>query len=145
MSKPMLLKAAYKSGLEVDIAEDLDAEGIEYTYEGEAVPYRVPERVAKYFPDFPRVNGTNIYIEGKGRFGHFRGDGAGAKERQKLILVKEQHPEMDIRLIFTSAKKPIYKGSKTTYAKWADDHGFKWAEKRVPRSWIEEIKRASRH
>lgn len=137
----MLLRAAFKSGPEEDIADQLDAEGIEYTYEGERLPYRVPEREAKYIPDFPRPNGTNIIIEVKGRFGHHKSDGEGAKERQKLILVKEQHPDLDIRIVFTNARKPIYKGSKTTYAKWADDHGFKWAEKRIPQSWIEEIKR----
>lgn len=139
-SKPILLEAAYKSGLERKVAAQLDAAGIEYAYEGERLPYRVPEREAKYLPDFP-ITGTKIYIEAKGRFGHHRGDGAGAKERQKLILVREQHPELDIRIVFQDARKPIYRGSKTTYAKWADDHGFLWADKgTVPAAWIKEMK-----
>ena len=41
-----------------------------------------------------------------------------------MILLKEQHPELDIRIVFQDMKKPIYRGSKTTYAKWATDHGF---------------------
>jgi hypothetical protein len=142
-AKPILIEAAFRSGLEKKVAAQLDAAGIEYTFEGERIPYRVPARDAYYLPDFPRLNGTTIIIEAKGRFGHHRGDGVGAKERQKLILVKEQNPHLDIRIVFQDARKPIYKGSKTTYAKWAEDHGFKWADKgTVPVAWIKEMQAA---
>jgi hypothetical protein len=72
-------------------------------------------------------NNRRIILEAKGRFGDKFGNGA--KERQKLILLQEQHPELDIRIVFQRASTAIYKGSKTTYAKWADDHGFKWSDK----------------
>jgi hypothetical protein len=43
--------------------------------------------------------------------------------------------------VFQNANAKIYKGSKTTYAKWAEDHDFKWADKGiVPASWIKELK-----
>lgn len=139
--KPILLEARYRSKLEERIADQLERAGIRFGYESQWVPYTVPERQAKYLPDFP-IDGTTILIEGKGRFGGFKSDSSGAQERQKLILLKEQHPELDIRLVFQDARKPIYRGSKTTYAKWATDHGFKYSDKGVvPKEWLEEIKR----
>lgn len=131
----------FRSGLEKKVAGQLKREGVGYVYEEIVVPYKVPSRDAKYVTDF---SCGPIILEIKGVFGH-RGRG-GARERQKYILVKEQHPNLDIRFVFQNASKPIYKGSKTTYAKWADDHGFPWADKgTVPASWIKEMKPAKRN
>jgi hypothetical protein len=146
MSKPALtIEPTFRSGLEKKVAEQLEAAGVEYGFESQWIRYIVPAREAKYLPDFT-CNGCPIIIEAKGRFGggnpKFRQPTSdGAKERQKMILLKEQHPELDIRFVFSRASQPIYKGSKTTYAKWATDHGFLWAEKVVPPEWIEQIKR----
>jgi len=132
------IETGFRSRLEKKVADQLTAAGITYEYETVVVPYAVPARAAKYTPDFPCPAG--IILEAKGRFGH-RGKG-GAAERQKLILVKEQHPELDIRLVFQNAQMTIYKKSPTTYAKWAADHGFKWADKgTVPDKWINEMKK----
>jgi Phage endonuclease I len=142
-TKPILVEARYRSRLEKKVADQLDDAGIPYDYESQWVRYIVPAREAKYLPDFT-IRNTKILIEAKGRFGGFRSDSSGAQERQKLILLKEQHPDLDIRIVFQDAKKPIYKGSKTTYAKWADDHGFTWADKGVvPAAWIRELKKPS--
>lgn len=142
--KPILIEARYRSLLEKKVADQLDAEGIEFDYESHWVEYTIPARKAKYLPDFP-LRRTHILIEAKGRFGGFRSDSTGAQERQKLILLKEQHPDLEIRIVFQNARKPIYKGSKTTYAKWADDHGFKWSDKGVvPAEWIAEMKKLQR-
>lgn len=149
MAKPALkfalekaeVETAYRSRLELKVAKQLEREGITFDYETLVVPYVVPSRDARYTPDFPCP--ADIILEAKGRFGH-RGKG-GAQERQKMVLVKEQHPHLDIRLVFQNAQMPIYKGSKTTYAKWADDHGFPWADKgTVPPSWIKQMKAAKR-
>lgn len=129
------LESGFRSKFEERIAKQLEDEGIAFGYEQEKFGYVVPARKATYTPDFFLPNG--IIIEGKGRF-------KTADERQKLILVKEAHPELDIRLLFQNAKLPIYKGSKTTYADWAESHGFKWADKRIPQEWIKEAKRTSR-
>jgi Phage endonuclease I len=94
----------------------------------------MPAREARYLPDF-RVG--NIIIETKGWFGR-----NGARERQKLVLLKEQHPDLDIRIVFSDARKPLYKGSPTTYAMWATDHGFTYSTKGiVPQRWIVHLKR----
>lgn len=127
----------FRSRLELKVAKQLKAAGIEFEYEKRKVPYKVPARDAFYLVDFD----VEMIIETKGRFGH-RGSG-GAKERQKYILIKLQHPALDIRFVFQNAKLTIYKGSKTTYAMWADEHGFPWADKGVvPDKWIKEIKNA---
>lgn len=135
-SEPLLLKARYRSRLEDKIGEQLNAAGIAFAYEGERVPYTIPERIAKYLPDF-RVG--NIVLEGKGWF-------KTAAERQKLILVRECNPELDIRLVFSDANKRIYKGSPTTYAQWADTHGFKWSTKgAIPPQWIKDLKQEQKN
>jgi hypothetical protein len=134
MPEPALIKARYRNKLEEKVGEQLHAAGIKAAYEGYWVPFAVPSRTAKYLPDF-RVG--NIIIETKGWFGR-----QSAKERQKFVLLKEQHPELDIRFVFTNDTKPIYKGSPTTFADWARDHGFKWSSGgRVPREWIDDLKK----
>ena len=128
--KPALhLEPTFRSRLEKRINDQLKAAGVEFEYEGEKLEYEVPARTAKYLPDFRLANG--IYVEAKGWLQ--------AKDRQKMVLVKAAHPHLDIRLVFERAQNKIYAGSKTTYAKWADDHGFPWADKGViPTSWLKE-------
>ena len=115
------------------MGEQLTAAKVSFDYEGTRVAFTVPERKAKYLPDF-RVG--NIVIETKGYFGK------GAAGRQKLLFVRDSNPHLDIRLIFGRATNKIYAGSTTTYADWADAHSFKWADKgRVPLEWIEDLRR----
>jgi len=137
--RPILIQAVYKSRLEDALAEQLEEAGVPFGYEADKIPYEVPARESVYLPDF-KLPG-DIYIEGKGRFGHRGNQKAATEERQKLILVKKQHPDLDIRLVFDNPNLPIYKGSKTTYAKWADTNGFPWAAKRIPQQWIDEAKK----
>lgn len=136
--RPELIRALYKSDLEDDIAAQLESEGIPVVYEKRVIPYQVPARDSVYTPDFELPGG--IIIEGKGRFGHRGNQKTATEERQKMILVKKQHPDLDIRLVFWNPNYPIYKGSKTTYAKWAETHGFPWAAKTIPPEWIAEAK-----
>jgi hypothetical protein len=150
MSEPaLILEPTFRSGLEKKVAEQLAEAGVAYAHEAKWVRYIVPEREAKYLPDFcfdTESEVCPIIIEAKGRFGggnpRFKQSNSGdsAKERQKLILLKEQHPELDIRLVFERASSPIYPKSPTSQGKWATDHGFKWSDKGVvPKEWINEI------
>lgn len=134
---PTLQPAVRRSKLEDRVEEQLKESGVPYTYESEKLPYVVPAREAKYIPDF-KIG--NIYIEVKGTFQRW-GRAGSAEERQKLLLVKKHHPELDIRLLFHNAEQAIYKGSKTTLGKWATDNGFPFATGGVvPDLWIEEAK-----
>lgn len=126
-SDPVLLRAKYRSKLEERLAKQLTDSGIEFSYETLKISYMVPARKAKYTPDF--VVGDMI-IEAKGRF-------RTAQDRQKLLLVKEQYPDLDLRLVFQNAKTPIYPGSPTPCSKWAEDNGFLWADNgKIPEEWL---------
>jgi hypothetical protein len=123
------LSNGFRSGLEARISDDLKSKGVPFEYEKLKIEYTVPAREAKYTPDFELL-ANGIIIEAKGIFD--------AEDRKKHLLIKAQHPELDIRLVFSRAKAPIYKGSPTTHAGWAEHHGFKWAEKLIPQEWIDE-------
>ncbi len=120
-----------RSGLEVAIDADLKAHGITAQYEPGPIPFRYPERAAKYLPDFQLPNG--IIIEGKG---WFKSD-----DRKKHLLIKFQHPELDIRFVFSNPLTKIGKKSTTTYAKWCETAGFKYAKGLVPIEWTKESKK----
>ncbi len=125
----------YRSGIEERVSKQLSDMEVYYEYEKHKVKYIVPERASTYLPDF-KVG--NVFIEVKGSFSY---DGPrklnSAEERQKLLLVRDQNPGIDIRLVFGDASRPIYSGSPTTMGKWADDHGFLWSDKGVvPSSWV---------
>lgn len=132
--KQIALKHGFRSGLEDDIAAQLEAKDIEARYEPFWVNYIKPQRNAKYKPDFVLPNG--IIIETKGRFV--------TEDRQKHILLKQQHPDLDIRFVFSNPKQRISKRSKTTYGMWCLKHGFKFAMQHIPDSWLEEPKEKRR-
>ena len=113
---------SYRSGLEANVANQLDEAGITFEYETTRLPYKLD---AKYIPDF--IIGDMI-IECKGRFT--------SEDRRKMRLVKEQHPHLDIRFVFSRSSSKINKGSKTTYANWCDKNGFPYADKLIPTSWL---------
>lgn len=124
------LKAGFRSGLEQDIADQLQKCGVPVVYEKEKITYLV-EETREYTPDFRLPNG--IYIEGKGRFT--------TADRKKHLLIQRQNPFLDIRFIFSNSSNKIRKGSKTTYADWCDKHGFMYADKSIPLEWLKEAKR----
>lgn len=141
----MNIKPKFRSGLEEATAKQLTEAGVPWEFETQRIPYDVPARTAHYTPDFV-IPGTNIILEGKGHFGMgARGrfvamQANSATARQKFALLKEQHPELDIRFVFSNASAPIYKGSPTSHGAWALSHGFKFCEKEIPKSWLREIK-----
>lgn len=123
------LANGFRSGLEKRIADDLDQKGVPFDYERLKITYTVPERQATYTPDFVILS-NGIIVEGKGIFD--------TEDRKKHLLVKQQHPDLDIRFVFSRAAAPIYKGSPTTHAKWATHHGFQFSEKLIPEAWLRE-------
>ena len=122
------LKHGYRSGLEDTVAEQLDAMRVKYTYEELKISYTVPESKHIYTPDFVLSNG--IIVETKGRFV--------TADRKKHLLVKRQHPELDIRFVFSNPRCKISKLSKTTYADWCTKYDFKYSAKMIPEEWLNE-------
>ena len=122
------LKQGWRSGLEGVNAAHLKKHKVPYRYEKVVVPYVQPEKQRKYTPDFLLKNG--IIIETKGRFV--------TADRQKHILVKQQHPDLEIRFVFSNPNQRISKQSATTYAVWCQSKGFKYAKGLVPVKWTQE-------
>jgi hypothetical protein len=125
-SKWVTRKYGYKSGLEENISTQIESKGIVVQYESEKIPYIIPATQHTYNPDFRLPNG--IIVETKGRFV--------AADRKKHQLVKEQHPELDIRFVFSNSKNKISKNSKTTYGIWCEKNGYKYADKEIPEEWF---------
>jgi hypothetical protein len=121
----------YRSGLEEKCAEQIRDAGLEVHYEEEKLDYEWPSRKSKYCPDFkiPTKSG-HFFIESKGRFT--------VADRQKHLLIKEQHPDIEVRFVFSNQNAKLYRGSPTSYAQWAEKHGFKYAHKRIPDEWLTE-------
>ena len=93
--------------------------------------YRTAYTVLSYYtPDFVLENG--IVIEVKGYFT--------PEDRNKLLMVKRQHPELDIRLLLEDGTRKLNKASHTTLADWCDKHGFPHAVKEIPAAWFAEQK-----
>ena len=122
------IKHGYRSGFEHTVSKDLTEAKVKFEYETTVISYTKPETHHTYTIDFTLPNG--ILVETKGRWV--------IEDRKKHLLIKKQHPELDIRIVFMSGKTKIRKGSKTTYGMFCDKHGIQWAEKTIPESWISE-------
>lgn len=93
---------------------------LSFKYESEKIPYVL---AGHYIPDFIiHTSLGKIYIEAKG---YFR-----PEAKRKMVAVKRQHPELDIRLVFYSASK--------TNVRFAERHGFKYAIETIPKEWLDE-------
>lgn len=122
------IKHGYRSGLEETVAEQLQKQKVQYEYENKAntIKYVVPAKDHTYLPDFKLPNG--IIVETKGRFV--------LADRKKHELIKKQHPELDIRFVFSNSSTKISKKSKTTYGTWCEKLGIPYADKSIPLDWI---------
>jgi len=116
-------KQTFRSGFEERIANQLKRCGVCYSYESLVIEYK---RLSTYTPDFILPNG--IIIETKGRWV--------SEDRSKHLLIREQHPELDVRLVFMNAYNKLRKGSKTTYAQCCEKKGILYAHKQIPKSWL---------
>lgn len=105
-----------RSKLELKFEEILKDNQAEYEYEVTVIPYKIPESNHKYTVDWTLLNG--ILIETKGYLSDHR-------ERYKYVLLKEQHPDLDLRFVFDNINK-LCGGTKMTHAKWAEKYGFKY-------------------
>ena len=115
---------AFRSGLEEKVADLMVNLGVKYEYESTKVPYQIQHN---YTPDFLLPNG--IYLECKGYLE--------ADDRRKIKAVKQQHPEIDLRMVFQSPFNKISKNSKTTYAKWCEKHDIPWTSYgNIPIDWL---------
>jgi len=120
-------ETTYRSGFEAQIAEHLQEHKVKFKYEEDIITYIEPAKTRKYVADFSLPN--NIIIEAKGRFT--------VHDRKKMILVMEQNPKLDIRMLFQRDQK-LNKGAKTKYSEWCEKRGIKYAIGEIPQEWLDE-------
>ena len=131
VTRSAAVKAGFRSGLEHRVWKNLKQRHVkDAAYEAIKISYVIPASNHSYTPDIILPNG--IIVEVKGRLVKH--------DRDKHLLIKEQHPKLDIRFLFQNANNKIRKGSKTTYAQWCEKNDIKWCEKIIPDSWLKENK-----
>ena len=79
----------YKSRFERRFASDLKQRRIVFDYEKHKFPYQ--PKIKTYTPDFYMPE-FDLFVETKGFFN--------VSDRVKHLLIKEQHPDIDIRFVF---------------------------------------------
>jgi predicted nuclease of restriction endonuclease-like RecB superfamily len=114
----------FRSKFEESIANLLEGLGVSYEYESTKVPYTIQHN---YNPDFALPN--HVYLEAKGYWD--------PKDRRKVLAVKRDNPDLDLRMVFQSPFNKISKKSKTTYAQWCERHDIPWTSYHdIPLDWL---------
>lgn len=127
---PQRTQSGFRSKTEEKFAGHLEQLGVPYNYEKRIIKYQ--QKDASHKVDFDL---GKFIIEYKGEFT--------SEDRTKHLLIKSQHPDLDVRFVFDNAHNYLNKNSDTTYADWCDKYGFLWAEKVIPPAWIKEINNAA--
>ena len=117
----------YRSGLEHLVAKQIKHARHKLRYEVMKIQW-IDFSIRSYTPDFVLDNG--IIIEAKGFWS--------TADRRKHIEIKNQHKDLDIRLVFENSKRKIRKGSKTTYAEWCDKKEILFCDRVIPKEWLKE-------
>ena len=130
----------YQSKFEATVAEYLDRHACKFQYETLHLDYWVeiprgycakctatrPRVNRVYTPDFILSNG--IILETKGRFT--------SEERKKHAALKEQHPELDIRMVFLYDNF-MNKSKKTRYSQWCNQKKIPYTVGAdIPKEWM---------
>jgi len=114
----------FRSQLEKRIATLLTTLGVSYEYESTKIPYTIQHN---YTPDFVLPN--HVFLEAKGYWD--------PKDRRKILAVKKDNPEIDLRMVFQSPYNTISKKSKTTYAQFCERHDIPWSHFHdIPLEWL---------
>ena len=134
----------YRSGYESQIAQDLEARDVSFSFEESTFDYISTVRGGvctacgstktgkkrKYTPDFIVPRGLcrrPLVVEAKGRFP--------STDRSKMRDVRKAHQEMDIRILFQKRSKK----QAAIVAAWCDKNQFTYAfGTSVPQEWIDD-------
>jgi hypothetical protein len=114
----------YRSRLEAEVARKARSNKIPLEYEPFDIDFVQPAKKRKYKPDFVLQNG--VIVEVKGRLT--------LADRQKMVMVRDQHPELDIRFVFKTDNW-LTNAKKNKYSDWCEANGFQYAFGAIPKSW----------
>lgn len=118
-----------RSKFEKTVLDDLNSRKKKFKYESMEIAYTLHKN---YIPDLVLPNG--IVVELKGKFPK--------DQRDKMLAVKEQYPDLDIRMVFMSLKarlpdaKKRKDGTYMSCEEWAIKYKWVYAEKCIPESWF---------
>lgn len=109
--------------------------GSKITYEEDKLKYVIE---SLYNPDIKVTlpSGKEFYIEVKGN-----GRAWSPEVRRKMLQVREQNPDVDIRLVFYrdgvfgATRKD---GSRQRQSEWAEKNGFQYSIEFIPEEWFQE-------
>lgn len=121
-----------RSKLELRFEDLLKELKVEYDYEVTKIAYVVPESKHTYTVDWTIKNGP--LLETKGYLSDHQ-------ERNKYVLIKQQHPDIDLRFVFDNPNK-LCGGTKYTHARWAEKNGFLYCSVKdvdTIKQWTEEV------
>ncbi len=122
-AKKLGVEDSVRSGLELQVSVILKHFKVPYTFEAEQIKFVSQPENHTYTPDFriTTESGKVIFIETKGRMEQ--------TDRKKHLWIKAQHPDLDIRFVFSKPNAWDRAAKTRSYAKWADANGFKWCSK----------------
>ena len=130
----------YRSKFEASVGHQLEELKREFEYETESIRFIQPSVQRLYKPDFiiKTRSGKTIYIEAKGLWTY--------EDRYKHLLIKQQHPDIDIRFVFQRASTRVSKGSRLTYRDVCEGRGrgiwsgvtWPYSELTIPKEWLSE-------
>lgn len=141
-------KHGFRSHYEMEVSKELSKAKVNWLYEPveKSLTYNIVKKskavtctkcghneytqVHNYLVDF-YLPKHDIYIEAKG---YFRG---GATDRKKYEAIHKQG--VKLVMLFQSPNLKIRKGSKTTYASWAESKGIPWFSLKDS-EWISKLK-----
>ena len=131
---------AYRSKFESTIGHQLECSRTEYTYEAELIRFIQPALPRTYKPDFiiTSRSGNEIIIEAKGLWTY--------EDRYKHLLIKQQHPDIDLRFVFQRVSNRISKSSRISYRDICEGRGrgvwagvtWPYSETTIPEEWLRE-------
>jgi hypothetical protein len=123
------------SALEARVVSDLDREVVDFEFHPDPMHYTVTHRYTTDLKIFPLDGGDPFFVEVKGYWP--------ADERNLWWKMRQQHPEVDIRLALQNPNQPISKGSKTSLGKWATKKGITWTSLAqgacLPKTWTKAL------
>lgn len=135
--------SAYRSRFEEHTAKQLKQAKVRHEYETMPLRYENFGHPRSYWPDFiiKTPSKAPVFLEVKG---WLRAD-----DRWKLERVREANPDIDLRLCFWDAHKPIETGTPEidygagldrwpTLAEWAEGLGLRWCDRELPQGWLDE-------
>lgn len=132
MRRPKKHNGIHRSKFETNFLAQVTKKGFNLDYETSVLAYVSPVQKRKYNPDWTIKPGW--YIETKGRFT--------SSDRKKILLVKEQHPEARILIVFQRQQNKLYKGSPTSYTEWCKANDVECCGFEEQDKWLKFIQEA---